>query len=82
LSALGIDYDDVVQTLEEDGVAKFDASLRTCEARKPLSAGGGIVGEVALPAGDGPSRSATPRTSPNVVVVALTQDGHAGQRVR
>jgi hypothetical protein len=82
LPALGIDYDDVVQTLEDDGVAKFDVSLRTCEARKPLPAGGGIVGEVALPAGDGPSRSATPRTSPNVVVAALTQDGHAGQRMR
>jgi transaldolase len=26
LGALGIDYDDVVQTLEDDGVAKFDAS--------------------------------------------------------
>ncbi|MDN2496594.1 transaldolase [Nocardia nova] len=26
LTALGIDYDDVVTTLEEDGVAKFDAS--------------------------------------------------------
>jgi transaldolase len=26
LRALGIDYDDVVQTLEDDGVAKFDAS--------------------------------------------------------
>jgi transaldolase len=24
--ALGIDYNDVVQTLEDDGVAKFDAS--------------------------------------------------------
>jgi transaldolase len=26
LRALGIDYDDVVQTLEDDSVAKFDAS--------------------------------------------------------
>lgn len=26
LRTLGIDYDDVVQTLEDDGVAKFDAS--------------------------------------------------------
>lgn len=26
LRALGIDYGDVVQTLEDDGVAKFDAS--------------------------------------------------------
>ena len=27
LRELGIDYDDVVQALEDDGVAKFDASL-------------------------------------------------------
>ena len=26
LRGLGIDYDDVVQALEDDGVAKFDAS--------------------------------------------------------
>ena len=33
LRALGIDYDDVVQTLEDDGVAKFDASWDQLGAR-------------------------------------------------
>jgi transaldolase len=26
LAAIGVDYDDLVQQLEDDGVAKFDAS--------------------------------------------------------
>ena len=56
LAAIGIDYDNVMQALEDDGVAKFDVSwdqlgeelARTLQAPKPaepkrLPAGSNIV---------------------------------------
>ena len=41
LAALGIDYDDVVDTLEREGVEKFEASLAELLEQRRDSAGGG-----------------------------------------
>jgi transaldolase len=59
LAAVGVDYDDVVQTLEDEGVKKFDDSWGELieQVTKSLEDAGAEVmpGGAAKPAGDGPA---------------------------
>jgi transaldolase len=67
LAALGVDYDDVVQFLEDDGVRKFEDSWNELidQVTRSLEGAGAEIapGGAAKPAGDGPAAADREGTS-------------------